>query len=82
MTGVSPRGLICQKRLYGLGLLEGGELIIFTYPQVYKRQYLVSFFYMKYFDLNANQDGIKEEKSGQLFSLTANTYEQANGWVF
>ena len=33
----------------------------FKDSQVYYRKYLISFFKIKFFDLNVNQDGIKEE---------------------
>ena len=43
-------------------------LIKFRGHRVCQRQFLISFFNIKYFHLSVNRDGIKEEKVGQLFS--------------
>ena len=50
-------------------------LIRFRGPQIYQRQYPKSFFRTKYVDLNANLDGIKKEKVGELFTSNISTYE-------
>ena len=51
----------------GGGLFQGGAysrggLVKSRAPQVHQRQYLISLFNTKYFDINVNRDGIKEEK--------------------
>ena len=63
MTPLSLRELICQKRFCRGGDYLRGGLIKFKDAQVYKGQYLMmSFCDIKYFSLNVNRDGIKEEK--------------------
>ena len=74
MIRSNPWGLICQERFYSWGLIQGEGLLNLEILRSVKDN-IMHFFNTKYVDLNANRDGIKKEKVGQLFSSNISTHE-------
>ena len=79
---IMPPGAYLSQMILQVGTCLRGGIINFRGPWVYQKQDLILFFNIKYFDLNVNWDGIKEEKVGQLFLSNISTYEQTNSLIF